>query len=43
MDLAAETSRKLHILGHNRLTLGVNRTEVGVLEEANDVRLGRLL
>ena len=30
-NLSANATRKLHVLGHNRDALGVNRVEIGVL------------
>lgn len=41
--LASDASGQLHILGHDGDSLGVDGTEVGVLKESDDVRLGRLL
>jgi hypothetical protein len=41
--LAADALRELHVLRHDGHTLGVQRTEVGVLEEARQERLGSLL
>jgi hypothetical protein len=41
--LAADAARELDVLGHDRHALGVDRREVGVLEEAHEVRLGGLL
>ena len=38
-----DTAGKLDVLGHDGDTLGVDGAEVGVLEEANEVSLGRLL
>jgi hypothetical protein len=46
MDLRAlspDSARKLNILGHNSDALGVDSAEIGVLEETDEVRLGRLL
>ena len=33
----------MHVLGHDSHALGMERAEVGVLEEADEVSLGRLL
>ena len=41
--LAADPAGKLDVLGHDGHALGVDGAEVGVLEEANEVRLGGLL
>ena len=41
--LATDAARDLEVLRHDRDALGVDRAEVGVLEEADEVRLGRLL
>ena len=41
--LAADAARQLHVLGHDGHALGVDGAQVGVLEEAHQVRLGRLL
>jgi hypothetical protein len=41
--LATDAARKLDVLGHDGDTLGVDRAEVGVLEQANEVRLCGLL
>jgi hypothetical protein len=41
--LAADPAGKLDILGHDRDALGVDRAEVGVLEELGEVGLGCLL
>ena len=41
--LATDPARKLNILGHDRDALGVDRAEVGVLEERGEVGLRRLL
>merc|ERR1719409_1736476 len=41
--LAADAARELDVLGHDGHALGVDGAEVGVLEEADEVRLGRLL
>ena len=41
--LAADTARKLDVLGHDGDALGVDSAEVGVLEEANQVRLAGFL
>ena len=41
--LATDAARELDVLRHDGHTLGVDGAEVGVLEEANQVRLRRLL
>ena len=41
--LATDATGKLDVLRHDGHTLGVDRAQVGVLEEADKVRLGRLL
>jgi len=41
--LATDAARQLDVLGLDRHALGVDRREVGVLEEADQVRLGGLL
>mmetsp|Transcript_2770 Transcript_2770/g.6421 ORF Transcript_2770/g.6421 Transcript_2770/m.6421 type:complete len:219 (-) Transcript_2770:337-993(-) len=41
--LPAESSRELHVLGHDRHTLRVQRAEVGILEKADHVCLAGLL
>jgi len=41
--LATDAAGQLDVLGHDRHALGVDRAQVGVLEEADQVRLGRLL
>ena len=41
--LATDAARQLDVLGHDGDTLGVDGAQVGVLEQANQVRLGRLL
>ncbi len=41
--LAADTTGKLDVLGHDGNTLGVDGAQVRVLEEANEVGLGGLL
>jgi len=41
--LATDAARELDVLGEDGDTLGVDRAEVGVLEETDEVRLGRLL
>merc|ERR1719502_1427598 len=41
--LATDAARELNVLRHDRHALGVDRAEVGVLEEADEVGLGRLL
>merc|ERR1719502_2424833 len=41
--LATDAARELNVLRHDRHALRVDRAEVGVLEEADEVGLGRLL
>ena len=41
--LATDAAGELDVLGHDGDALGVDGAEVGVLEEANEVGLGRLL
>ena len=41
--LATDAARELDVLGEDGDTLGVDRAEVGVLEETDEVRLRRLL
>ena len=41
--LAADTAGQLDVLGHDGHTLGVDGAQVGVLEQADQVGLGRLL
>ena len=41
--LAADPARQLDVLGHDGHPLGVDGRQVGVLEEADQVGLGRLL
>ena len=41
--LAADAARELDVLGHDGDTLGVDGAQVGVFEEADEVRLGRFL
>ncbi len=41
--LAADTEGELDVLGHDGHALGVDRAEVGVLEQRGEVRLARLL
>ncbi len=41
--LSTDAASKLDVLGEDRHTLGVDGTEVGVLEQANKVSLGSLL
>ena len=41
--LTADAAGELDVLGHDGHALGVDGAEVGVLEEADEVRLGRLL
>jgi len=43
IPFAANPAGELHVLGHDGDALGVDRTHVGVLKEANDVGLGGLL
>ena len=38
-SFAADTSSKLNVLGHDGHSLGVDSTQVGVLEESNKVGL----
>ena len=38
-----ESTRKLDVLEHDRDTLGMDRTQVGILEKTDKVRLGSLL
>ena len=40
---AADTTRKLGILGHDGDTLGVNGTQVGIFKETDKVGLGSFL
>ena len=40
---ATDTACKLYVLGHDGNTLGMDRAQVGVLEESNKVGLGCLL
>ena len=40
--LATDAAGQLDVLWHDGDTLGVDGAEVGVLEEADNVRLGRL-
>ena len=40
---ASDASRQLNILRHDRDSLGVDRAQVGVFEQANQVRFGRFL
>src|SRR5699024_9327901 len=42
-SLATDASGQLDVLGHDGDSLGVDGAEVGVLEESDEVRLGRLL
>ena len=41
--LSTDAARELDVLGHDGHALGMNRAEVGVLEERHKVRLRRLL
>ena len=41
--LPADAAGQLDVLGHDGHALGVDRAQVGVLEEADQVRLGGLL
>ena len=41
--LATDAAGELDVLGHDGHALGVDRAQVGVLEEADQVRLGGLL
>ena len=41
--LATDAAGQLDVLGHDRDALGVDRGQVGVLEEADEVGLGGLL
>ena len=43
IPFSANPAGELHVLGHDGDALGVDRTHVGVLKEANDVGLGGLL
>jgi len=40
---STDTTSQLNIFWHDSNTLGVNGTQVGVLEESNQVRFGRFL
>ena len=42
-SLPADAAGELHVLGHDGHTLGVDGSQVGVLEEAHEVSLGGLL
>ena len=42
-SLPTDAAGELHVLGHDGHTLGVNGSQVGVLEEAHEVSLGGLL
>jgi hypothetical protein len=42
-SLATDAAGELDVLGHDGDTLGVDGSQVGVLEEADEVSLGRLL
>jgi histone H3 len=41
--LSTDTTSELNVLGHDGNTLGVDGTQVGVLEKSNKVGLGSLL
>eukprot|EP00985_Skeletonema_marinoi_P032919 scaffold39981_cov219-Skeletonema_marinoi.AAC.2 len=41
--LSTNTTGELNVLGHDGNTLGVDSTQVGVLEKTNEVSLGGLL
>ena len=41
--LASDASGELNVLGHDRDTLGVNRAQVGVFEQTDQVGLGGFL
>jgi len=41
--LSADATGQLDVLGHDRHSLGVDRAQVGVLKETDQVGLGRLL
>jgi len=41
--LSTDATGQLNVLGHDGNALGVDGAEVGILEEANQVRLRRLL
>jgi hypothetical protein len=41
--LTADAAGELHVLRHDRDTLGVDGAQVGVFEQANQVRFGRFL
>jgi len=41
--LPTNTARQLDILGHDRNALGVDGAEIGVLEQPDQIRLGRFL
>ena len=43
LHLASNPASELYVLRHDGDPLGVNSTEVGVLEQADQVRLGGLL
>jgi hypothetical protein len=42
-SLATDAARELNVLGHDRDTLGVDRAQVRVLKETNEVSLGSFL
>ncbi len=41
--VAAQTSSELDVLGHDGDAFGVNGAQIGVLEQADQIGLGRLL
>ena len=41
--LTTDPSRELHVLNSDRHTIGMNCSEVGVLQKADEVRFGGLL
>lgn len=41
--LSSDPTSELNVLGHDRDSLGMNRTEVGVFEESNEISFGSLL
>ena len=42
-SLASDAAGQLNVLRHNCYTLGVDGSQVSVLEETDEVRLGRFL
>ena len=42
-SLSSNTTSELHVLGHDGDTLGMNGTQIRVLEESDEVRLRGLL